>query len=338
MGSDASTSRLARTQMLPQFPEFKSVELDDWPAVESLTVGFAPYAEFNFVELWSWNSRDRGGWTSLNGNLVVRWNDVITDELYLTFIGNNCVAETANTLMDFAIDTGIESRLIAVPASVLRENDFLSEDFQIEDDPANWDYVLSTQEWSTISGARFKNKRNAIHRLERNHQPVLRELDLSLPQNQFDVLRVTQVWTELRRRSPEATRSELEAINNLLAFASQRPCNRLYVLGAYVDDVLIGFSVNEELRDGYALGHFAKADYRYEGIYPYLLRQVARHLLSRGIHLLNIEADLGDAGLMIAKHLCYPTDMLRKYTISRKTGASRNHHAKLLMNGGHDRS
>jgi hypothetical protein len=324
--------------MLPQFPLFKPIELEDWSAVEALTHGFAPYAEFNFVELWSWNSRDLGGWSCLNGNLVVRWHDVITGDRYLTFIGKHRVVETAETLIEFAIDTGIEPRLHAIPLPVIQNGQFRASSFEIDDDPKNWDYLLSTLEWSTISGARFKNKRNAIHRLERNHRPELREIDLSLPENQADIRSVTTLWAELRHRSATETSSEFSAINNLLTFAEERSCNRLYALGAYVGDLLIGFSINEELRGGYAIGHFAKADYRYEGIYPYLLRQVARHMRSKGIDFLNIEADLGDAGLATAKHLCYPIDMLRKYTIARKHKTPKSFRpvdsAQMHVNGG----
>jgi hypothetical protein len=79
---------------------------------------------------------------------------------------------------------------------------------------------------------------------------------------------------------------------------------------------MIGFSVNEILPDGYALGHFAKADFRFEGVYPYILRGLARILQEEGVELLNIEADLGDDGLAISKKLCNPAGRLKKYVIA----------------------
>jgi hypothetical protein len=138
------------------------------------------------------------------------------------------------------------------------------------------------------------------------------------------MLTVFDLWADLRHRSSESIRAELSAIRNLFIYAESEPQNRLYVVGAYVQNQLVGFSVNERLPDGYAIGHFAKADIRYEGIYPFLLRHVARYMVGQGIDLLNIEADLGDHGLAIAKHLCYPIAMLKKYSVGRRPTESSN--------------
>lgn len=319
MERDDSRSCSSRTRTLPQFPEFKPIDLDDWFDVESLTVGFPPSADFNFVEMWSWNRGEQGGWTSLNGNLVICWEDIVTGELFLTFTGANEVESTADALIDYAIAHGIDPKLQAIPESVLRFADDIESKFEIEDDLINADYLLSTETWSTLSGSRFKNKRNAIHRLERHHNPVLREIDLADPASQEQVLELCRRWAALRRREDELTRSEYNAIENLLIFATERPDHRLYAIGAYVESGLIGFSVNESLPDGYALGHFAKADIRFDGVYPLLLRQVGRYMAAQGIHTLNIEADLGDPGLAMAKKLCHPSGMLRKYNISRRS-------------------
>ena len=316
MTSDASSSQALRSLMLPRFPEFCPIELEYREHILQLTNSFLPYADFNFVELWCWNRGESGGASTLNGNLVVRWEDVVTGELFLTFIGRTAVEETASTLIDHALENGIDSRLLAVPGVVI-DLAHLDGRFAVEDDPVNWDYLLSTAEWSAIGGARFKNKRNAIHRLQRNHDPTIRRLDLSDCRAQADVRRVCELWAELRQRTMETTRAEFAAIEKLLLYARKHRDNRLFAIGVYEGDQMVGFSINEELGDRFAIGHFAKADYRYEGIYPYMLRHVCQHMYSLGIEYLNIEADLGDPGLAIAKRLCHPVGMLKKYVISR---------------------
>ena len=43
------------TFMLPEFPQFKKLELSDKEEVEKFTSKFPPYSDFNFVSMWSWD-------------------------------------------------------------------------------------------------------------------------------------------------------------------------------------------------------------------------------------------------------------------------------------------
>ena len=64
--------------MIPQFPEFKSLELSDKKDIESFTKRFPPYSDFNFVSMWSWDIKEEIRISQLNGNLVVRFTDYLT--------------------------------------------------------------------------------------------------------------------------------------------------------------------------------------------------------------------------------------------------------------------
>lgn len=302
--------------MLPEFPWFKPIDLNDRPAVEAMIAGYPPFADFNFVELWCWNQGLHGGIAALDGNLVVRWQDVMTGELFLSFLGTNKVERTAERLIAYAKERGLEPRLQAIPDVVVDNGDGFGDSLVVEEDIHNSDYLLSVHDWSVMSGARFKNKRNAIHRLERKHDPRLVRLDLRDVETGRRIMELCHTWAEQRHRTPEETAPEFKAIGNLIVLARELDLDRLVVIGVYSGDRLIGFSVNEMLPDGYALGHFAKADYRYEGVYPYMLREVARILRDARVTYLNIEADLGDSGLKISKKLCNPTGQLRKYVIA----------------------
>ncbi len=39
--------------MLPQFPQFKPLELTDKSDIEAITKQHLPYSDFNFVSLWN---------------------------------------------------------------------------------------------------------------------------------------------------------------------------------------------------------------------------------------------------------------------------------------------
>lgn len=75
--------------MIPQFPEFKIVEVGDREAVESHTHRYPPYSDFNFTSLWAWDTSNERMISELNGNLVVRFTDYATNEPFLSFLGTN---------------------------------------------------------------------------------------------------------------------------------------------------------------------------------------------------------------------------------------------------------
>jgi hypothetical protein len=202
--------------MLPEFPWFKPIDLSDRPAVEAMIAGYPPFADFNFVELWCWNRGRHGGIATLDGNLVVRWQDVITGEQFLSFLGTNRVERTAAKLIAYAKERGIEPRLQAVPDVVVDSGSGFGGGLVVEEDLQNSDYLLSTDDWATLAGARFKNKRNAIHRLERNYEPRLERLDLRDESTRREILDLCRTWAEQRNRTVEETQPEFLAIANLL--------------------------------------------------------------------------------------------------------------------------
>lgn len=301
--------------MLPEFPWFKPIDLSDRVAVEKLIDGYPPFADFNFVELWCWNRGEKGGISQLDGNLVVRWQDCVTGELFLSFIGTNKVEKTAAKLFAYARERGIEPRLQAIPDIVVDDGGDLGEGFVIEEDQINSDYLLSVEEWAEMKGKKFKNKRNVMNGLIREHNPELRLLDLEDAKVRSEIMELCHRWAEQRGRQDEETAAEFEAIESLLVLAQELKLDRLRVFGAYVGEKLIGFSVNEILPDGYALGHFAKSDYDYPGVFQFILHGACQHLREQGVQFLNVEADLGDPGLAEAKHLMNPQGRLKKYVI-----------------------
>jgi len=302
--------------MLPEFPWFKSIDLADRAVVEEMIADYPPFADFNFVELFCWNRGHQSGIAKLDGNLVVRWEDCVTGDLFLSFLGTNRVGRTASKLIAYAKKVGIEPRLHAIPDVVLAQGGEIGDHLEVSEDTQNSDYLLSVEEWAELAGSRFKNKRNAINKLERNHAPDLRLLDLKDASIRHDIVRLCRLWAEQRGRTNEETAPEFNAIENFLTLGKESSLDRLRVFGAYIEDTLVGFSVNEILPNGYALGHFAKADYRFDGVYPFMLRGACQHLRECGVSLLNIEADLGDVGLAKAKSHCHPHGRLRKYVIA----------------------
>jgi hypothetical protein len=87
--------------------------------------------------------------------------------------------------------------------------------------------------------------------------------------------------------------------------------------GIFADDILVAVSILEVVDNQYAFTHFEKADMtNFPGIGSFLNQQVANLLASRGIQYINIEQDLGIAGLRMSKRSYFPCGYLRKFSVS----------------------
>lgn len=310
---------MSRRSGIPRFPAFKPLELDDRRDIEQMTAGFPPYSDFNFVSLWSWDTDGLCRISRLHDNLVVALKDYGTDDVFLSFLGSRAVADTATTLLAFAERQGFLPRLRLVPEAVVATAD-LAETVSVAEDPANFDYVLSVPEWVELRGSRFRNKRNAIHGFERKHAPEFRVVDPRRRKVQQEMVQLFLLWSEQRGRfGLGETRNELLALRRALRVARDEA---LVCFGVYEHGVMRGFSVNQPLADGYAIGHFWKADHGLPGIYAYLLHHTCRHFWEHGYRYFNIEQDLGKSGLAYSKRLYRPCHLLRKYALARPAGGT----------------
>jgi len=79
----------------------------------------------------------------------------------------------------------------------------------------------------------------------------------------------------------------------------------------------VALSILEIIDNKYAFTHFEKADIaNFPGIGSFLNQQVASLLASHGIQYINIEQDLGIAGLRMSKRSYFPCGYLRKFSVS----------------------
>lgn len=297
---------------IPRFPEFKMLGWADRPCVEEWAGRFPPYSDFNFLLMWCWHDYLGTELSWLNGNLVMRFADYSTGEYAYSLLGVHALSETVAALLAEAGKHGHPARLRLVPEVVVTADDRLGEWFDVAEDEANVDHVLSTAEWSVLAGGKFRNKRYAIRQLHARHTVNARPLSLAEHTTRQAVLAVFAHWAA-RQPCPDASRHERAAFQRFLALGDDP---RLICLGLEVDGVLRGFTINELLPGGYVMGHVMKADLDMPGVSPALLQATCRALHERGYSYLNIMQDLGDPGIAHAKRLCRPVFGLRKFTIA----------------------
>jgi hypothetical protein len=300
--------------VIPTFPEFKLVALEDREAIEAHTCRFEPYSDFNFTSLWAWDTSEARLISDLEGNLVVRFTDYRTHEPFFSFLGTNECERTAQTLTSYATAQGITPKLRLMPAVSIAN---LNPKWCVEEDRDNFDYVYSVREHVLLAGPDFKRARNFVSRFLREHSTTRVEMvDLADKNVQERVMEVIRAWEASKIESGKTYElgHELAAMQRLFSTTVSR---LTFLTGVFSGDVMLGISIDELLPDRYCISHFCKADISHAGIYDFLVHKKAKYLESRGVVLMNHEQDLGVDGLRRSKCAYRPVRFLKKYVVSK---------------------
>ncbi len=300
--------------MIPEFPNFKKIELSDKEDVEKFTRQYPPYSDFNFVSMWSWDIKEEMRISQLNNNLVVRFNDYMTGEPFYSYLGNNKINETAKELLDFSIEEKeIHPKLILISDDIIRN---ISKDrFKSEEDLDNFDYIYDLNQIITYKGSQFLEKRNKVNIfLKRTPNSRIEIMDLENKISQQKIIDLDEFWfkNKIEKDLNFKTKNELLATKRFFEANFKDSLG----VGLYVDDKLIGYSIFSILsHQKYAISHFCKADTNFKGVYDYLVQECAKILVGKGCLYLNYEQDLGLPGLRVNKK-SFMSKFLKKHTVS----------------------
>lgn len=302
--------------MIPQFPKFKKLSIEDGKEIRHFSNRFQPYSLLNFSSLWAWNTEKKCRVSKLNGNLVVLYTDFITSRPFITFFGTNKSTETAHTLLEFAKGRVIPPALRFIPEEA--KAFFNHIDFQIEEDRENFDYIFSTSKLSQSEGSDLKQKRQLVRKFTREHSDAhMVHENMRNPLVRKKLKEVIRKWekNKLDNKKYCSLRHEEKAIDRLLKTDTN---TRLILSCVYVGDTMIAFSIDEILSSGFAMAHFIKADYAYKGVSEFINVKVAQHLLEHGVELWNWQQDLNFDGLRKMKMSYRPVRFLKTYSIFKK--------------------
>ena len=299
--------------MIPQFPEFKHVEIADREAVEAYTHRFDPYSDFNFTSLWAWDTSNERMISELNGNLVVKFTDYSTHEPFLSFLGENETEHTARTLIDYCKAEGLPTTLKLMPEVSVKN--IRPSVLRIEEDRDNFDYVYSIPALALLKGNKYMSKRGRVNKFRRDNPSVTVEaVDLANIDAQRSVLTVINAWEKEKvdKQKSYEIDHERAAITRLFQTADS---HQLVALGIFCDNVLIAFTIEEVLPNGFAICHFWKADTSRIGVFDFLMQEKAKHLDTMGLQFFNYEQDLGLSSLRQSKSSYRVVHFLMKYSV-----------------------
>jgi hypothetical protein len=300
---------------LPTFPKLRRLAIEDRAAIEALTRRFPPYSDFLFTSLWAWDTDATCALAQLDGNLVVRFKDYAAAAQFFSFLGDGAVGETALTLLAHARRDGLAARLALVPETVIDADDRLASRLSVVPDRDNFDYVYALADWACLAGDAFARHRRQVARCRRRGGLAFRRLDPRDRAVQRAMVGLFDRWAALKQtQDGAALEQERTALTRTFALVDG---GRLEAGGLMDGGRLVAFSLWEGLPGGdYAVAHFRKTDRSYDGLAATLRHEESRVLLARGYRLMNVEQDLGIAGLRAYKESLRPVRFLRKFVVA----------------------
>jgi len=302
--------------MIPLFPNFKKIEYSDRNDIEKFTFQFLPYSDFNFTSMWTWDTSEERMISKLNDNLIVYFTDYKSHKPFLSFLGTDNLESTVCELEKFSQLSKIQPVLCLVSQESILN--LKGSDFCIEEDVSNFDYIFSISELANLKGVKFKEQRHLANRFLRENPEARFEVrELKDSQIQEQVIELFHRWKNKKKLDMKADEFEYaleeKAIARLLQTSDK---HELIVSCVFLQNDLIGFSIDEILPFRYAISHFAKANIMYNGIYEFLNRETAKYLKNKNIIWWNWEQDLGIETIRKSKMNYNPVNFLKKYKVS----------------------
>ena len=301
--------------MIPEFPNFKKIELSDKKEIEAYVSKFPPYSTFNFTNLWTWDVKNNREVSKLNGNLVFLYSVFFAEKSFLSFLGDNKCEDTALALLFFAKNNPNmypELRFITEESAKQMQ----SANLYIKEDRDNFDYLFSPHKLAELQGIKFKEIRRIARKFSEKYPDAVFQLrDLSDLSIQNKIHLMLRQW-EYRKKAQNKTcdlKFEEKALGRLLKNAKS---HKLILSCVFLHDEMLGFSIDEVLPNGNAIAHFIKADNSFRGIYEFLNRELAQYLSTLNVMSWNWQQDLNIKNLRETKLGYRPIAFLKRYTVS----------------------
>lgn len=301
--------------MIPEYPEFKPLELRDRYEVERSFKSYpCQICELSMATLFVWKKFDRPALTYINGNLCVLLHPLNEPPHFQEPVGKRLIGQTVQTCLDHA---GVISRASAQFVSKLS-----LEGIKISPLRDHFDYIYSLRALAELKGRKFDGKRNQIKKFKKQH-PGYRfvPFDLNMRSEAFELF---DVWCESRRRSPgeagKLPKLAYEAQRQALEIALEN-FNPLGLLGGalVVCGKLIALVIGSGLNETTACIQFMYVHPKVGPANQVVLWEACRSTFAP-FRYINMEQDLGLNGLRRMKLSYQPLRMEEKYEIRKENG------------------
>jgi hypothetical protein len=298
--------------MIPQFPAFKPLELEDRDVIHPLLCAYQPEtSELTFTNLFIWRAHYNFSWCLANDWLVIVASPSSDNVFAFPPIGpaprGDRVLEVLRWLQ--------ESKGIEKPSIERADGRLVSElagdgRFAVEPLRDHFDYVYKTDDLIQLGGGAYRAKRNHINFFLRSYSYACDELSAKHLNACLDM---TGSWCDVRRCEEDLNlMGEWDAIREALTnFRSLELTGSVILIDNHVE----AFTLGERLNKRTAVVHIEKANMEIRGLYAMINQQFCDKQW-RDVPFINREQDLGEAGLREAKLSYNPDHLVEKYRIT----------------------
>ncbi len=298
--------------MIPEFPNFKAIELQDRDLFQEYLTRYPPeISELSFTNLFIWRKSGGLNWSIYRDWLLLQSQDAGGIYFYPP-IGPAPRQEVVRFLLDW-MRTQPE---IAVPRIERAERALADEfdgaaDLTIEPTRDQFDYIYRSEDLIKLAGRKYHRKRNHLkHFMEAYPDFIYTALT---PEHMEACRAVARQWYCMNRCEDDMDLlGELEAVESALENFAELQLSGGVI---YLRGEIVAFTVGEKINPTTAVIHIEKADPDIQGLYAMVNQRFCEQCWGE-VEFINREQDLGDPGLRQAKESYYPERLVEKFRIT----------------------
>jgi uncharacterized protein len=313
---------------VPEFPDFRLLELSDKPFFDRLLAEAQPeLSQYTFTNIFAWR-KARTTRVAKAGDMLLVSFDLPDRRVFLEPLCEPGACADQRAVMERCLqhDWGrpVEFAYLSWNTAALFQGD---PNHEVASDRNNADYLYNARDLIDLAGRKYDAKRNSIKRFLAEHKFRYRELT---PELVTECRKFEEHWCLDRScQSDEGLSHEQEAIYEMLdsfpalssaAIGYRLPSTGFGLRGGAleVEGSIVAFALGEALNRETLVVHVEKADAKLAGVYAVISNEFCRHEAGR-YRYVNREQDLGIPGLRQAKQSYHPVRMVETFKLRGKS-------------------
>ena len=307
-------SNILADAIIPALPEMQPLSLGHRDALHPLLVELQPQqSELTFTNLFIWRDAYQLQLARVGDAIAIfSWRADPEDSFVFPPIGPSANSGSVRQCLDRLAGEGHSARMARATEADLHRLGLTEDEFAVESDRDQWDYVYRVEDLITLRGNRYHRKRNHIEQFTRQYEFTYRPLTSDVIP---DCAELQDRWCDEKHCDLVATlRSESRAVKEaLMEFASLGITGGCIEIDGKVEAFAIGELLNREM----VVIHLEKANAAYHGLYQLVNQQFLEKAWPQ-IPFVNREQDIGLTGLRKAKQSYFPDHMVEKSIVRLK--------------------
>ena len=291
---------------IPDYPQFIALDFEHKILFDQALKKHPPQiSEFTFTNLFGWRGAYNYEVSFLGGLLILRLG-IGEPVRFLQPLGAVDPAEAMERVLEKT--KGVFIRIPENIAGFFEKNSR----FKVEEDRNNWDYLYLCSDLINLPGRKYDGKRNQIKRFKSEYDYVYMDINAS---EASLILEFEETWCNFKDCDHvEGLNNERQMIRQVIAHFADFGLKS----GAIkVNGKIRAMAIAEALNVDTLVMHILKADPAMAGLYQVMLNDFLR-VHADVFKYVNLEQDLGVAGMRASKQSYQPESLIKKYTISLK--------------------